>query len=44
MKMLRSIGFDSNIASMIEATYDNVEYAVVISGQLVYSEMAYFPI
>ena len=33
-KMLRSIGVDPKITSLIEAMYDNVECAVIISGQL----------
>ena len=33
-KMLRSFGVDPKITSLTEAMYDNVEYAVIISGQL----------
>ena len=33
-KMLRSIGVDPKITSLIEAMYENVKCAVVINGQL----------
>ena len=33
-KMLRCIGVDPKMTSLIEAMYDNVEFAVVINGQL----------